>query len=178
MLIVMADRPGILIVYSSFGGNTEELARGIAEGVREAGNRNVDVTLKRARDVRREDIERADALAFGTPTYYSYMSGEMKTLFDDALPYKAAFDGKPAIAFATGEGGQATAVQSIENIIELFGVSFVQRSDIRSAGLAVQGKPDQQALAEAKVVGRKLGDAGVNYQCELGKRRIEVGPKP
>lgn len=178
MLIIMADKPGILIIYSSFGGNTEELARAIAEGAREAGNRNVEVTLKRARDAKREDIEHADALAFGTPTYYSYMSGEMKTLFDNALPYRTAFEGKPAIAFATGKGGQVTAVQSIENIIGHFGVSFVQRSDIRSAGLAVQGKPDQAALAEAKVLGRKLGDAGVNYRCGLGKRAIEVGPKP
>jgi NAD(P)H dehydrogenase (quinone) len=69
-------------------------------------------------------------------------------------------------------------VQSIENILGLFGVSFVQRSDIRSAGLAVQGKPDKSALSEAKALGRKLGEAGVSYRCGLGKRAIEVGPKP
>ncbi len=71
----MADRPRILVIYTSWSGNTEALARAIAEGASEAGNRNVDVELKRAGDAGQEDVESASALAFGSPTYYSYMSG-------------------------------------------------------------------------------------------------------
>ncbi len=174
----MADRPRILVIYTSWSGNTEALARAIAEGASEAGNRNVDVALKRARDAAREDVEGASALAFGSPTYYSYMSGELKTLFDGALRYKDAFYHKPAIAFATGNGGQLKCIQSIEGILELFEVSFLERSDILSAGLAVQGTPDDEALGQAKDAGRKLGEAGVEYACGLGRKNIIMGRPP
>ncbi len=165
----------ILVVFTSWSGNTEALARAIADGAGEAGNRNVEVEIKRARDVVREDVEGASALAFGSPTYYSYMSGELKTLFDYALPYRDAFFHKPAIAFATGNGGQLECIQSIEGILEYFEALLVQKSDILSAGLAVQGKPDEGALKQAKAAGRKLGDAGVEYACNLGRKNIAVG---
>ncbi len=175
MLTIMADRPGILVIYTSLSGNTESLARAIAEGAAEAGNKNVDVAIKKARDVERADIDNASALAFGSPTYFSYMSGEMKMLFDRALPFRSAFEGKPAIAFATGEGGQLKCIESIEGILEFFGVKFTEKSDILSAGLAIQGKPDESALRQAKAVGRKLGDAGVDYLCNKRSENIIVG---
>ena len=171
----MADRPNILIIFTSWSGNTEALAAAIAEGAKGAGNGNVDVTLKRASKADRRDIENASALAFGSPTYYSYMSGEMKTLFDNALPFKDSFYKKPSIAFATGNGGQLKCIESIEGILEFFEVSFVQRSDILSAGLAVQGKPDAAALRQAKAIGRKLGDEGVGYACRQKSKNIVVG---
>jgi NAD(P)H dehydrogenase (quinone) len=171
----MADRPRILVIYTSWSGNTESLARAIAEGASEAGNRNVEVELKRARDVGQADVEGASAMAFGSPTYYSYMSGEMKTLFDNALRYRDAFYGKPVIAFATGNGGQLKCIQSIEAILEFFEALFIQKSDILSAGLAVQGRPDEGALRQAKAAGMKLGDAGVGYLCSMRSRNIIVG---
>jgi len=82
------------------------VAGAMAEGSKGAGNGNVDVVLKRAGETRRDDIESASSIAFGSPTYYSYMSGELKSFFDGALAFKNAFEGKPVVAFATGEGGQ------------------------------------------------------------------------
>jgi NAD(P)H dehydrogenase (quinone) len=96
-------------------------------------------------------------------------------LFDKALPYRDVFQDKPAIAFATGEGGQSKSIQSIEEILEFFGVRFVQRSDILSAGLAVQGRPDDSALEQAKAAGRKLGDAGVKFVCGLRSKDVITG---
>lgn len=171
----MADRPGILVIFTSWSGNTEALAAAIAEGAKGAGNGNVDVMIKRAREVQRGDIENSSAIAFGSPTYYSYMSGELKTLFDEALSFRGAFEGKPVIAFATGHGGQLKCIQSIEDILEFFGVKFVQRSDILSAGLAVQGRPDEGALRQAKAAGRKLGDAGVEFLCGKRSKNIIIG---
>jgi len=174
----MVDKPRILVIYSSLSGHTEALARAIADGAR--GGQNVEVEVRRARDVGPDDVARAGAIAFGSPTYFSYMSGELKTLFDTALPFKERFEGKPAVAFGTGEGGQLKCIESIENILSFFGVSFVQRSDILSAGLAVQGMPDEGALKMAKAVGKKLSDAGIHYICERAKREqgIVMGEHP
>ena len=163
----MVDKPRILIIYTSMSGHTEALARAIADGAR--GGQNVEVDFKRARDVAPDDIGRAAAIAFGSPSYFSYMSGELKSLFDAMLPLKGKLAGKPAIAFGTGEGGQIKAIESIENILSYFGVQFVQRSDILSAGLATQGTPDERALRMAKQVGKKLSEAGTHYVCEKAK---------
>ncbi|HEY3273076.1 MAG TPA: NAD(P)H-dependent oxidoreductase [Methanocella sp.] len=164
----MVDKPRILVIYTSMSGHTEALARAIADGAR--GGQNIEVELKRARDVTPDDIGGASAIAFGSPSYFSYMSGELKSLFDNALPFKGKLEGKPAIAFGTGEGGQIKAVESIENILTYFGVQFVQKSDILSAGLATQGAPDDHALKMANQVGKKLSDAGIGYVCEKAKR--------
>ncbi len=59
-------------------------------------------------------------------------------------------------------------------------MSFVQKSDILSAGLAVQGMPDEGALKMAKTVGKKLSEAGIGYVCEKAKREqgIVMGEHP
>ena len=167
-MIPMVDKPRILIIYTSMSGNTEALARAIADGAK--GGQNVEVAIKRARDVAPDDIARASAIAFGSPTYFSYMSGELKSLFDGALPFKEHFAGKPVVAFGTGAGGQLKGIESIENILSFFGVQFVQRSDILSAGLTVQGAPDEGAKKRAAGVGKKLSEAGIHYVCEKAKR--------
>jgi NAD(P)H dehydrogenase (quinone) len=174
----MVDKPRILIIYTSMSGHTEALARAIGDGAR--GGQNVEVEVRQARNTGPDDVGRAAAIAFGSPTYYSYMSGELKTLFDNALPWKDRFEGKPVIAFGTGAGGQLKCIESIENILQLFGVRFVQKSDIISAGLAVQGMPDEGALRMAKTVGKKLSEAGIGYVCEKAKREqgIVIGEHP
>ncbi|MGA9140744.1 MAG: flavodoxin domain-containing protein [Methanocella sp.] len=164
----MVDKPRILIIYTSMSGNTEALARAIADGAKHG--QNVEVEIKRAGEAGPQDIEHASALAFGSPTYYSYMSGEMKSLFDGALPFKGHFEGKPAVAFGTGNGGQLKCIESIENILSFFGVQFVQKSDILSAGLAVQGSPDEGAKKLAAQVGKSLSEAGIRHVCEKAKQ--------
>ena len=166
-MIIMVDKPRILVIYTSMSGHTEALAQAIAEGAR--GGQNVLVDVRRARDVSPDDVAAAAAIAFGSPTYFSYMSGELKSLFDVSLPHKEYFAGKPAIAFGTGAGGQLKGIESIEAILSYFGVQFVQRSDILSAGLAAQGMPDEGALKMARQVGRKLAEAGIKYVCEKAK---------
>jgi NAD(P)H dehydrogenase (quinone) len=148
-------------------GNTEALARAIADGAKHG--QNVEVEIKRAREVAPQDIDRASALAFGSPTYFSYMSGELKSLFDGALAYRGHFAGKPALAFGTGNGGQLKCIESIEGILSYFGVEFVQKSDILSAGLAVQGAPDEGAQKLAAQAGQSLSEAGIRYVCDKAK---------
>ncbi|OPY29025.1 MAG: NAD(P)H dehydrogenase (quinone) [Methanocella sp. PtaU1.Bin125] len=167
-MIHMVEKPRILIIYTSMSGNTEALARAIADGARHG--QNVEVEIKRAGEVTPQDIARAAALAFGSPTYFSYMSGELKSLFDGSLPFKEHFEGKPAIAFGTGNGGQLKCIESIENILSYFGVRFVQKSDILSAGLAVQGAPDAGTKRLAAQAGKSLTEAGVRYVCEKAKQ--------
>lgn len=70
----------ILVVYDSYTGNTEEMAKAVAEGANMAG---ANVKLKRVEDVKAEDFLENEGFAFGTPTHCGVMSTRMNGLFNE-----------------------------------------------------------------------------------------------
>ena len=93
----------VLVVYYSQSGNTERLAKVVAEGARRVDG--VSVTLKAVADVTREDLVEADGLVLGSPTYYANIAGPMKSFIDDwAFRYGVYLGGKVGGAFSTGGG--------------------------------------------------------------------------
>ncbi|CAG0992691.1 MAG: flavodoxin domain-containing protein [Candidatus Methanoperedens sp.] len=142
--------PKILIVYASRTGNTEKLAQAIAEGARSAGG--VSVELKRARDTKPSDAG-ADAFAFGSHSAFEYMAGELKSLFEDFYTIRDKLTGKPVLLFTTGQGGQSSALASIDRVVGVFNPSWVK------PGVAVQGAPKDADKAKAREMGKKLAEA-------------------
>ena len=116
--------PKILIVYALRTGNTEKLAQAIAEGARGAGG--VGVELKKAKDTKPSDAG-ADAFAFGSHS---------------AL-----------LLFTTGQGGQTSALASIDKVAGVFNPSWVK------PGVAVQGAPKDEDKAKGREMGKKLAEA-------------------
>lgn len=142
--------PKILIVYASRTGNTEKLAQAIAEGARSAGGVGVD--LKRAKDTKPSDAG-ADAFAFGSHSAFEYMAGELKSLFEDFYPVRDKLAGKPVLLFTTGQGGQSSALASIDRVVGVFNPSWIK------PGVSVQGAPNDADKAKAREMGRKLAEA-------------------
>jgi NAD(P)H dehydrogenase (quinone) len=94
----------VLVVYYSLSGNTEQMAAGVVEGAKRVGG--VAVELKKVDDVAKADLERADAIILGCPTYYGNIPGKMKVALDDwSWKMKVDFTDKIGGAFSTG-GGQ------------------------------------------------------------------------
>ncbi len=142
--------PKILIVYASRTGNTEKLAQAIADGARSAGE--VSVESKRAKDTKPSDAG-ADAFAFGSHSAFEYMAGELKSLFEDFYPVRDKLAGKPVLLFTTGQGGQSSALASIDRVVGVFNPSWVK------PGVAVQGAPKDVDKANAREMGKKLAEA-------------------
>ena len=120
------DPVRLLIVYYSRSGSVETLAAAAAEAGREAG---ATVRTRRAREVAdadamakvegwaesaarqnllyeaptHEDAEWADAILFGTPSYFGCMATELKNFLDRLGPQwkRGALSGKLGGAFAT-----------------------------------------------------------------------------
>ena len=103
-----------LVVYHSGTGNTKAMAQTVAEGIITVAD--VEVIWKEAEQASVIDLVDADAIAFGSPTYFSYMAGALKTLFDKAWPSRNEIEGKPFVAFTSGAGSQAKSLQSIESV--------------------------------------------------------------
>ncbi len=95
----------VLIAYYSLTGNTEQMARGVVEGVRRVSG--ATPILKKVDEVSKQDLEAAEAIILGCPTYYGNIPGKMKTVIDDwSWKMKVDFTDKAGGAFAVG-GGQA-----------------------------------------------------------------------
>lgn len=125
----------ILVLYYSGSGNTEKLAKAVAKGA--CGVRGVQVTVKRFSSATSSDLASYDAIAFGSPNYFSYMSGPAKEFFDAAWidtrekaggkpkleisrSMRAKLKGKPAAAFTSGGSDSASALRSMECIFPAF----------------------------------------------------------
>lgn len=142
--------PKILVIYDSRTGNTEKLAKALAEGARKIPGTVVE--LKKAKTTTPEEVATADAYAFGSPSHFSIMSGVILTLFTDLYPHRNKLAGNPACVFTTGSGGQVTALESIEKILGVFNPKFVK------PGLAIEGSPEEIDKNQAEKLGEKLAE--------------------
>ena len=109
----------ILVIYHSQGGHTREMAEAVARGANSISN--VEVSLRRAEEATLEDLLECDGLALGSPEYFGYMAGMIKSFFDrtydEARGEKEIFK-KPYVVFiSAGNDGQG-ALNSIERICQ------------------------------------------------------------
>jgi multimeric flavodoxin WrbA len=138
----------ILVIYHSQQyGKTKEIADAIADGAREAGS-EVEAINTNEQRVTLNDLMAADAVAIGTPDYYSYVAGTIKTFFDDLYLWDKAgkaVTGKPAALFYS-HGGGGLVKQSLEK----FGLRF-----FKQVGEIIERGPANAEEAQKK--GRALG---------------------
>ncbi len=149
----------VLVLYYSRTGRTEALANAVVEGV-ESGE-GASGKVKRVDYATVNDFISCDAVAFGSPNYFSYMAGVMKDFFDKALSVRERVAGKPSVAFTSGGGSSNSALLSLERMISSFRLEKV------ADGVVSQGEPSEENLRACK----KLGET-------LAKRALERAEAP
>lgn len=113
--------PRVLVAYYSLTGNTEQMARAVAEGVQRVPG--VAAAVKQVGDVTKQDLETADGIILGGPTYYANIPGKMKVVIDDwSWKMKVDFTDKVGGAFSTG-GGQVGGKEHVVTSLLLFMLS-------------------------------------------------------
>ncbi len=125
--------------------------------------------LKRVGQVTADDLFSADAVIVGSPVYWSNMSGEVKTFFDNWQFKFGVFPefkmkNKVGAAFATG--GQASSgkeVTMLTILAAMLGNQMIVVSDGGAFGASAttEGNSpgiDDQELASAKALGRRVAD--------------------
>ncbi len=141
----------VLVVYYSLSGNTEAAAKVVEKGAKEVPD--TQVTVKGGLEASVDDLVDCDALAVGTPDYFSYMAGGLKDFFDRTYyPTQEKVTGKPCIAFVT-HGGGGKALESVEVMCQKFKFKMISES------ILVKGKPDSWAENQLMEAGRKLAVA-------------------
>ncbi len=145
----------VLVLYHSQQyGNTEEMAEAVAEGAEAAG---AEVTLINSNE-ERVDIEAyrdCDVVAFGSPDYYSYIAGTLKTFLDDwhiaKRSNRAGLEDKPyGLFYSHGGGGSVRG--PLEDLFSRIG---------SKVGVTVEskGRPSEAVLRACRELGEQLAGA-------------------
>ncbi len=146
--------PKVLVVYYSRTGNTESIARTIAEAITDEG---LDVECKKVEDTNPDELLDVDGLVVGSPTYYGTMAAEIKKFLDDSVKHHGKLDGKVGAAFASAAStGQETTIISILEALLIHGM--IVQGDPRGHhyGVTSLGKPGEQDLERCKRFGQRF----------------------
>jgi flavodoxin len=141
----------VLVIYhSQQAGNTKALAEAVGEGIRNAGAEAELVNTNEHR-VTKDEFLSADAFAIGTPDYFSYIAGTIKTLFDDIHLWNLADEpvkGKPAVFFISHSGGGR-----VRDSLESFARKLFEK-----VGETIESEPpvDKKAKRAAFDLGKEL----------------------
>ncbi len=140
----------ILVVYYSKGGNTRKMAELVAEGAGGQGEHRVQ--LIPVQNLDSIDFLAADGFALGSPDYFTYVAGQMKVLFDEALASKAQLKDKPFVAFLS-HGGGGGGIKSLETLAQAIGLKKVAES------VVCKGAPEGKCAQDCRKLGQALAQA-------------------
>lgn len=145
--------PRLAVVYYSATGSVHALADAVAAGAREVGaevrlrrvpelagedaidanpawRTYVDATRNTVAEATLDDLEWADAYAFGTPTRFGLPAAQLKQFLDrTGSQWQAGvFVGKPVTAFTSAQnqhGGQESTILALNNVFYHWGCLIV-----------------------------------------------------
>lgn len=137
----------LLVVFHSQGGGAERMTEAVVRGARRA--EDVEVRPVRALEATLDDLLWAQAVLFGTPENFGYMSGALKDFFDRTFyPAQGRVQQLPYALYVKAGNDGTGAVTSVERI--------------------ARGYPLRK-IAEPLVVRGELGDDDLARCEELGE---------
>ena len=140
--------PRILVLYYSRTGNTEKMAKAVAEGAKKVDNVQVDLNYF----AEAEDLDSFDAILVGTPTYHHDLPIDIKMLFEEAAARNINLKGKSGAAFGSyGWSGEAP-----KYVLEIMKNKFEMK--VIDAPLLARYSPDQKILDQCAALGKRLAE--------------------
>lgn len=140
--------PKILILYYSKTGNTEKMAKAVAEGASTVQGVDVELTYHATP----EQLKEYDAIIVGTPTYHHDTTLNIKMLFEEAAAKNINLKGKVGAAFGSyGWSGEAPRL-----VIEILKNKF--EMEVTEPPLLVRYTPDTSVLEKCKEFGRRIAE--------------------
>jgi NAD(P)H dehydrogenase (quinone) len=160
----------VLVLYDSWSGNTEKMALAVAEGAKNVAG--VEVDLKKVGDASLNDLEIADAIIVGSPTFYGLMSGELKAFFDKSVKIHGRLAGKVGGAFTSSGGAASGAETTLLSILEamlIHGMIVQGNADGSHYGAAGLGSPDKKATENCMELGKRVASLTVKLASRRAK---------
>ncbi len=136
----------IPVIYWSGTGNTETMAKAVAEGIKANGK---EAKLLAVGDASAADVEAAEAVALGCPAMGDEILEE-----DEMEPFVEsiadAVKGKKVVLFGSYDWGDGQWMRDWQERMKGYG------ADVVKEGLIANLEPDADALAACKELGKAL----------------------
>jgi flavorubredoxin len=140
--------PKIFILYYSRTGNTEKMAKAVAEGAKTFQGVEVELDY----NVTLEALSNFDAVVFGVPTYHHDMTIGVKTLFEEVAVKGISLKGKIGAAFGSyGWSGEAPRL-----VLEIMKNRFDMQ--IIEPPLLIKYTPDKTGLEKCRELGKRIAE--------------------
>lgn len=139
----------LLILYHTQSGNTGKLAQAVLQGAQQ----EADVTsrLITAKEGTLEDLLWCDAIIFGTPENFGYMSGALKDFYDRTYYPAEPYELNLAYALFISAGNDGTgAVRECDRILKGYPMKKI------TAPLIAKGEVTKDHLALAEELGQTM----------------------
>jgi flavorubredoxin len=138
----------ILVLYYSRTGNTEKMAKEVAEGAQI----NDDIKVILDFHIAPEELSSFDAIVVGSPTYHHDMPVDFKNLFEEVAVNGICLKGKVGATFGSyGWSGEAPKL-ILEIMRNKFEMQMVEPS------LLVNYVPDQKMLSACRELGKRVSE--------------------
>lgn len=118
----------VAIVYHSGYGHTQKQAEAVAEGVARVAGANALLIPVAEAEARVAELNAADAIVFGSPTYMGSVSGPFKTWMDGTSKVWGQWNGKLAAGFtnsASQSGDKLSTLMQISVFAAQHGMIWV-----------------------------------------------------
>jgi flavodoxin I len=139
----------VLILYYSRSGNTEKMAKAVAEGVQNISDTAAELTYH-IDDA--TELSNYDAVLVGAPTYRKEIPIDFKNLFEEATAKNINLKGKIGAAFGSyGWSGEAP-----QQVLDILKTKFEMQTP--EPPLLAKYIPDQAALDASKNFGKKIAE--------------------
>ena len=174
---VLGQPARVLIAYHSETGNTEAMAKAVAEGAESVAG--VEIVLNSVSDISETDLLEADAIIVGSPVYNANVSPEISA-FIASWPFEGEpLKDKVGAAFVSA-GGMSAGEEIVQmNILQsmlVFGMVVVGGPDWKQPfgassitseepfSVATPGETDQIFLKRAYSLGQRVASIVVRFK--------------
>lgn len=138
----------MLVLYYSQTGNTQKMARAVAEGARTVQGVEVEVKYH----VTPEELKNFDAIMIGIPTYHHDMTIDMKKLFEEVAVKNINLENKIGAAFGSyGWSGEAPRL-AVEIMKNKFGMNVTE------SPLLIKYSPAESGLERCRQLGKEIAE--------------------
>jgi multimeric flavodoxin WrbA len=148
----------LLIVYHSQSGSNAHLAQAVLRGVQQ--EENTETRLCRAFDADTRDLLWADAVLFGSPENFGYLSGGLTDFLARTFyPYQEHAPGRSlpyAMFLSTGNDGRG-AVRQLQRIVIGYPMREVAEAVIVRGEVTAEGEQRCEELGLTIAAGLALG---------------------
>jgi len=136
----------LLILYDSQTGNTEKMAQAVVEGAQSVPGVEVELKYYASSD----ELAKAAAVVFGTPTYHHEITLPIKQILEEAAKAGVKLEGKIGAAFGSyGWSGEAPD-KVLEILKNRFGMKTIEPP------IKVLYDPKQPQLDECRKLGARI----------------------